>query len=137
MKIAVTYDNGNIFQHFGHTEYFKLYEIVDYKVKSSEVVSSEGFGHESLAEFLFNNQVVALICGGIGAGAVYALNMANIRVFGGVSGDADAAVNALLDGTLQFSSCPNCHHHEDEHSCGEHSCGGHSCEDHDCGHHCH
>jgi hypothetical protein len=26
MKIAVTYENGMIFQHFGHTEQFKIYE---------------------------------------------------------------------------------------------------------------
>ena len=27
MRIAVTYENGQIFQHFGHTEAFKIYDV--------------------------------------------------------------------------------------------------------------
>ena len=49
MKIAVTYDNGEVFQHFGRTENFKVYEIEDNKVISSEVISSNGVGHGALA----------------------------------------------------------------------------------------
>ena len=73
MKIAVTYENGNVFQHFGHTEQFKLYDVQDGKVVSSQVVDTNGSGHGALAGFLAAHQVEALICGGIGGGAQMAL----------------------------------------------------------------
>ena len=57
MKIAVTYDNGNIFQHFGRTESFKVYEVEDGKVISSEVIGSDGIGHGALAGLLAGNAV--------------------------------------------------------------------------------
>ena len=125
MKLAVTYNNGEIFQHFGHTEYFKIYEIQDGKIQESQVVSTNGQGHGALAGFLKDQGVTSLICGGIGGGAKNALTDADILVYGGVSGNADEAVNALLNGTLQFNPNVTCNHHshEDGHSCGS----GHSC----------
>ena len=96
MKIAVTYNNGQIFQHFGHTEEFKIYEVAEGKIVSSIVVDTNGSGHGALAGFLQENGVEVLICGGIGMGAQMALAEAGIQLFGGVSGDADAAVEALL-----------------------------------------
>lgn len=36
MRIAVTYENGEIFQHFGHTQEFKVYDVEDNKIISSE-----------------------------------------------------------------------------------------------------
>lgn len=125
MKIAVTYENGNVFQHFGHTKQFKIYDIEGGKVVSSVVVDTLGSGHGALAGFLRDLNVNALICGGIGGGARNALNEAFIQIFGGVSGSADKAVEAFLGGTLGFDPNAMCnHHHEGEHSCGEHSCGG-------------
>lgn len=100
MKIAVTYENGNVFQHFGHTEQFKVYDIVDNKVAGAQVVSTEGNGHGALAGVLSALKVDTLICGGIGAGAQSALAEAGIRLYGGVSGSADEAVDALLAETL-------------------------------------
>ena len=102
MKIAVTYANGQIFQHFGHTEQFKIYEIDGDKIVASEVVDTNGSGHGALAGFLMQHGVNTLICGGIGGGAQQALAQAGIRLFGGVSGDADAAVHALLAGNLGY-----------------------------------
>lgn len=132
MKIAVTYDNGEIFQHFGHTEQFKLYEAVDGKVVASEVVGTNGSGHGALAGFLAEHRVEVLICGGIGGGAQNALAQAGIKLFGGCSGNADAAVQALLEGHLNFDANVKCSHHdhehgEDGHQCGDHGCGSHSC----------
>ena len=66
MKIAVTYENGEIFQHFGHTETFKIYDIADGKVVNAEVVDTNGSGHGALAGFLVAHGVDTLICGGIG-----------------------------------------------------------------------
>lgn len=102
MKIAVTYDNGKVFGHFGHTENFKLYDTEDGKIKAMVVVPTNGSGHGALAGFLKEHGVEVLICGGIGAGAQAALTEAGIKFYGGVSGDADDAVRALLSGKLQI-----------------------------------
>ena len=125
MKIAVTYQNNQIFQHFGHTEQFKIYEISNGSVLHTEVVDANGSGHGALAGFLMQHGVDTLICGGIGGGAQMALAQAGIRLFGGVSGDADAAVQALLNGTLTYDPDVHCNHHD--HSEGGHTCGDHSC----------
>ena len=132
MKIAVTYENGTIFQHFGHTEQFKIYEAENGKVISSQIIAAAGQGHGALAAFLAANGVDALVCGGIGGGAQMALAEAGIRLYGGVQGTADEAVAALLAGTLGYDPDVRCDHHDHEHgggghNCGEHACGGHSC----------
>lgn len=132
MKIAVTYDNGEIFQHFGHTEQFKLYEVADGKVVASEVVDTNGSGHGALAGFLANHQVEVLICGGIGGGAQNALAQAGIRLFGGCSGNADAAVEALLAGSLNYNADVRCSHHDHEHGENTHQCGSHGCGSYSC-----
>ena len=136
MKIAVTYDNGNIFQHFGRTEQFKVYEVEDNKVVSSEVIGSNGVGHGALAGLLADRSVDVLICGGLGGGAQAALAEAGVEVCAGAEGDADQAVEAYLKGEL-VSTGANCdhHHHEDGHSCGDHE-EGHGCGSHDEGHSC-
>ena len=134
MKIAVTYENGQIFQHFGHTAQFKLYEVENGAVVSAQVVDTNGSGHGALAGFLAANGVNSLICGGIGGGAQMALAEAGIQLYAGCSGDADQRVEELLAGTLQFAQAATCdHHHGAEHACGDHGCGSH---DHTCGHHC-
>lgn len=129
MRIGVTYENGQIYQHFGHTEQFKVYDVQDNKVVSSTVIDTNGSGHGALAGFLLDNKVDTLICGGIGGGAQNALNGAGIRLFCGVSGDADAAVEALLKNELVYSTEANCSHHEHSkgHDCGSHGCGEHGC----------
>ena len=133
MKIAVTYENGQIFQHFGHTEQFKIYEIDGDRIVASEVVDTNGSGHGALAGFLMQHGVNTLICGGIGGGAQAALAEVGIKLYGGVSGEADAAVNALLASALAYDPNVRCDHHDHAH--GE---GGHTCGDHGCGHHgCH
>ncbi|MBR5430251.1 MAG: DUF134 domain-containing protein [Firmicutes bacterium] len=128
MRIAVTYENGQVFPHFGHTEQFKLYDVEEGKITAAQVVDTQGSGHGALAGFLAEHQVNALICGGIGGGAQVALESAGIRLYAGVDGSADQAVAALLAGTLDSSSRANCtmHQHEAEGPCGDHGCG-HSC----------
>lgn len=126
MKIAVTYDNGNIFQHFGRTESFKVYEVEDGNVISSEVIGSNGIGHGALAGLLAEQGIDVLICGGIGGGAQAALDEAGVELCSGAEGDADQAVEAYLKGEL-VSTGVNCdHHHGEEHSCQDHE-EGHSC----------
>jgi len=126
MKIAVTYENGNVFPHFGHTEQFKVYDVENGKVEDSQVVGTNGSGHGALAGLLSSQKVDVLICGGIGAGAQNALAQAGIQLYGGVSGSADAAVNDFLAGNLKFDPDVHCsrHEHGEGHQCGEgHSCG--------------
>jgi predicted Fe-Mo cluster-binding NifX family protein len=130
MKIAVTYDNGMIFQHFGHTEFFGIYEVNEGTITSAEVVSTMGSGHGALAGFLRSLNVDILICGGIGGGAQMALAEAGIKLYGGVSGAAEDAVKALISGNLDFNPDVRCDHHghsEVNHACGNHGCGSHSC----------
>lgn len=133
MKIATTHENGNIFGHFGRTPEFKVYQVEDNKVISSQVLATEGSGHGALAAVLTENGVDVLICGGIGPGAVNALEGAGIQVVPGQDGDTDRLVNMYLDGRLTAGEpvC-NCHHdHEDGEGCGCHD------EGEDCGCHCH
>lgn len=132
MRIAVTYENGQIFQHFGHTAQFKIYDVANGEIVRAEVVDTNGSGHGALAGFLMQLGVDALICGGIGGGAQMALAEVGIRLFGGVSGDADVAVNALIAGTLGYNPDVHCDHHDHEHGEGGHSCGSHGCGDHGC-----
>lgn len=126
MRIAVTYENGEIFQHFGHTEEFKVYDVQDGKFVASKVVNTNGQGHGALAGVLTALKADVLICGGIGGGAQMALAAAGIKLYGGVSGSADAAVEALLAGNLDYNPAVKCNHHGEHsegHTCGEHGCG--------------
>jgi predicted Fe-Mo cluster-binding NifX family protein len=125
MKIAVPYDpeTGLIFQHFGHTEHFRLYEVRDGHVVSAETADAGGAGHEALAGYLKGLGAEKLICGGIGGGAVAALNEAGVEVWGGITGLPDAAVEALLRGTLLRNGNANCDHAAHESGACGGSCG--------------
>lgn len=133
MKIAVTYENGQIYQHFGHCENFKVYTVENGKVIDAKVENAAGSGHGALAGFLKEMDVEVLICGGIGGGAQMALAQAGIQLYGGVMGEADAAVTALLEGNLAYNENVQCNHHghghghEEGHACGSHGCGSHTC----------
>ena len=131
MKIAVTYENGMVFQHFGRTQQFKVYEVVDGKMVDMKVVSSNGSGHGALAGVLSGLDVNVLICGGMGMGAKNALAAAGIEVRGGVQGEADLAMAAFLADKLAYDPDYKCdhhdHHHGEDHECGDHGCGDHDC----------
>lgn len=128
MKIAVTYEGGNVFQHFGHTEHFKIYSAQNGKITDTQIVDTGGNGHGALAGLLSSLNVDTLICGGIGVGAQTALSEVGIRLYGGVSGNADKAVESLLAGNLATNPNFSCNHHEhhgENHHCGEkHGCAG-------------
>ena len=125
-RIAVTYEDGQVFQHFGHTERFKVYDVEDGAVKMATVVNTNGSGHGALADILKKNEVDTLICGGIGGGARRALDEAGIRLYGGVSGGTDEAVSDFLAGRLDYNPDEMCAHHGEHHhsgTCGEHGRG--------------
>ena len=122
MRIAVAYEDGMVFQHFGHTEVFKLYDVDGGKAVSAVLLRTDGSGHEALAALLKEHAVDVLICGGIGSGAQEALTAQGIELCAGAAGDADKAVAAYLRGELVDTGV-NCDHHEEAHSCGG-DCGG-------------
>ena len=136
MKIAVTYENGQIFQHFGHTAQFKVYTVENNAVVSADVVDTNGSGHGALAGLLETIGADTLICGGIGMGAQLALDNADIELYAGITGDADAAVAKLLAGELPHNGEANCNHHHHDHEHGhEYSCGHHHEHEHHHEHH--
>ena len=118
MKIAATYEKetGNVFQHFGKTQFFKIYEIQDGKIISSQIIDNGGFGHHDLAVYLKNLGVEILILGNRGQGAIDALNNAGIKQLAGITGNPDDAVAAFLDGTLKDNPDAKCNHHGEHHS---------------------
>ncbi len=130
MRIAVTYENGEVFQHFGHSEQFKLYDVEDGKIIHEQVVDTNGSGHGALAGFLQAVKTDVLICGGIGMGAQMALSDAGIRLYAGVQGEADAAVKALAEGRLEYNPEARCDHHGHHHDgdCGHDRCAEHHCQ---------
>lgn len=128
MKIAVTCENSMVFQHFGHTPEFAVFEVENQSIVSEKVLSSGEAGHGALAGVLAQEKVDLLICGGIGGGAINALSGVGIEVLGGASGNVRQVVEAYLNGTLQTRSDFHCQHHHDHgngHNCGSHSCGKH------------
>ena len=128
MRIAVTYANGEIFQHFGRTEQFKVYDVENGQVLRSQVVGTGGQGHGALAGVLQQLGADVLICGGIGGGAQAALASAGIRLTGGASGPADAGGDARRGGRLDNQPDVHCdhrgEHHDGGHHCGSHGCAG-------------
>ena len=125
MRVAVTYENGEVFQHFGHTEQFKLYDIENGEIKNTQIIDTNGQGHGALASFLKKAGADTVICGGIGAGAQNALSAGGIQLYGGVTGNADVAVQKYMEGTLDYNPAVKCTHHkqDENHSCGNHHCG--------------
>lgn len=117
MRIAVTYENGQIFQHFGHTQQFKVYDIENGQITNTEVLDTNGQGHGALGGFLTSAKVDTLICGGIGGGAQTALAEAGIKLYGGVTGSADDAVAAFLADKLDYNPNIQCSHHGADHIC--------------------
>lgn len=120
MIIAIPYDNNNVFEHFGHTKEFKIYNVIDNNIIDSKIVPTNGKGHGALAVFLKENGVDILICGGIGEGAQSSLSSYNIKFYGGVKGACDEALLALLNNKLEYNPNITCSHHDhdDNHICG-------------------
>ena len=117
MKIAVTYENNKVFQHFGKCKQFKIYDVENNEIVHSYILDTNGIGHGALAHLLYNEHVDILICGGIGQGARIALNTVRIQLYPGVSGNCDKQVEAYIQGQLQFDPNIECHHHDHEHTC--------------------
>lgn len=104
MKIAVNEQEGKIFQHFGQTKAFQIYEVEDGKVLSSSHLAADPKGHAALADQLIKEKVNVVICGNLGARMLGLLQGAGIQVCGNVEGDCDQAVQAYLNGTLTYST---------------------------------
>ncbi len=128
MKIAITCENNEVFQHFGHTPEFAVFETEGDKIVSETRLSSGETGHGALAGLLAEGGIELLICGGIGGGAINALTNAGIKVVGGATGSVRKVAEDYLAGKLTVREDYHCNHHEGEHNCHD--------SDHSCGHHC-
>lgn len=117
MKIAITYDKetGNVFQHFGKTEFFKIYEIENNKIINSEIINNGGFGHHDLATYLKNLGVETLILGNRGQGAIDSINEAGLKEVPGIQGNVDEAAQKFAEGTLVGNFDAKCNHHGEHH----------------------
>ena len=122
MRVAVTSQNGMVFQHFGGTPEFAVYTLENGKIIGKELVSTNGTGHEALADILASLNADALICGGIGGGARMAIASVGIELYPGVSGTTDDAAAAFAAGTLAYNPDFVCGHHHDD---GAHTCHHH------------
>ncbi len=123
-KVAITYENGEIFGHFGKCPSFLIADTDGKTVLSKNIVPTNGSGHSALFSFLAELGVHTVICGGIGQGARDALENGKIEVIAGQSGSAEAALMFYLNGDLKDNPAGKCnHHHTDGHACGEHGCG--------------
>jgi len=114
MRIAVSYEANEVFQHFGQSPSFKFYDIEDKMVKNTTIEATNGTGHRDLIPWLKARNVNVVLCGGIGQMAVDLLSEAGIATMGGVTGDSDAAVKSYLAGTLHPLFTPHCGCHEEK-----------------------
>lgn len=153
MKVAIPFKNDNIFQHFGMAPAFKVYQLEDKAVVGTELLETGGHGHGAMVNLLVKNAVDCVICGGLGGGAVRALEEAGIKLYAGNSGAADEAVTLLLAGELANNveaatagrGGRRCHGHgHGDEGCGCHGhdkghcgCHGHEHSHEDCGCGCH
>ena len=127
MKLAIPYENGQVFQHFGKTKEFKIYDIAGGRVGFSMVISAGGNGHGALAGFLRMLGISVVLCGGIGPGALQALQSLDITPIVGVSGDADQAAEDFVAGKLAENTealCRHRHSGDPGPGCGHHVCEG-------------
>lgn len=115
MKIAVTYQEGNVFPHFGHTASFKVYDVQNGVINRSNVIDTKGQGHGALVSLLQAQQVDTLICGGIGLRAKEALQKAGITLISGASGQVDQVVEDYLSGRLNINENSQCRAHSCHH----------------------
>ena len=132
MRVAVTYEQEMVGQHFGRTEQFKVYDIADNEIKTAQIIDTNGTGHGALAGFLRAAEVETLICGGIGMGARMALEEVGIELLPGVEGKSDEVVRDYLVGKLKYDPNTACHHHDHEHEEGHDCHHGHGCGEHGC-----
>ncbi len=114
MCVAVPYKDGKVFGHFGHAEEFKVYTVADGKVVDTRIEKNTLSGHEAVTAFLSFLGADCVVAGGLGEGAFNALRVNGVTVFAGVEGDADKAVEDLLQGKLEESTEGKGHCHDEE-----------------------
>ncbi|RVU54484.1 NifB/NifX family molybdenum-iron cluster-binding protein [Anaerosphaera multitolerans] len=145
MKVAVTFENEKVFPHFGRTPFFAIYEIENGNIVEKSILETPASGHGALVDFLTEKNIEALICGGIGGGAVNALREAGISIYAGATGSADEQVNSFIKGQLTVNMEANCNHHHEHHHKHNHNHrheNGGECQNHKHNHnhnhkHCH
>ena len=122
MRIAIAADDDMINRYFLDSKWFLLYDVEGQEVTRELKVPSLGEGQEALIRALADYRANVLICGGLSGSAKASLGEAGILAFGGIIGKPDAAIRALLTGTLQADPSAACAGESCSGSCGEESC---------------
>ena len=117
MRVALAVDNNMITEHFGHCEYFVVYEVENKEIKGSEILKNPPHVKGALPKFLKDNLVDVVITGNIGKMAIDLLNNLGIQCLRGVNGELVDVINAFVNETLTTNDI-ECNHHE--HHGGEH-----------------
>lgn len=128
MRIAVASENGSVFQHFGKSPEFTMYDVETELVQHKEIIPTNGASHGQIADFLVDNGADIVICGGMGSGAKTALRERRIEIVPGVKGEVDDIIVRYLSGEKiqSFEAECNHHSHNSEGGCGsDGGCGSH------------
>lgn len=125
MKIAIPYNEGNVFEHFGRTKSFKVYDLQNGVIENTVFINADGSGHSELISMLKSVDVELVLCGGIGGKAIQMFNNLGIDVYTGATGNTDDVLRGFMDGSLKLNNTSTCDHHHDDSE--EHSC---HCHDH-------
>ena len=102
MRVAIAYSGDGTVADFKDALEFKLYDIENSKVTFAQAIEVRKDWYMSVAEFLAEQQTDAVICKGIGRGAVSSFREGRIKVYAGVEGNADDALASFIKGSLSF-----------------------------------
>ena len=112
MRVAITYDDGNVFMHYGKTREFIIFEIENNEIKNEFILPCGEYSHHTLADLLSINNVDVLICGGCGGHAIESLEAKNIKIYNGACGDVHNVIKQYINEELTFNGATECgcHH---------------------------
>lgn len=115
MNIALPNNGELVNQHFGKSTSFIIATVENKKIETVKEISTIELmhKHEGLADMLVNNQVNVVITGGIGAGALTALEEKGFEIIRGASGEYKKVIEEYINGTLESKNVV-CNHHHDE-----------------------
>ena len=120
-KIAIPSAGAMVNAHFGRSQAFTIFEIVNDKVAGVEVLDATGFEHqhEGIAQLLKSKGVQTVIAGGIGGGAIAGLEASGLEVLRGADGMVRDVATAYADGSL-VTTDGVCEHHQEGHEHHQH-----------------
>ena len=102
MKVAIPVAEGNLCLHFGHCEYFAIFDVVNGAVSGRTDVTPPPHAPGVIPKFLNEQDVAVILAGGMGQKAIQLFDQFGIKVvIGAPSIDPKLAVEQYLIDTLQ------------------------------------